>query len=330
MHDQRITVAGGGSWGTALANHLAKKGFDVRLWLRSEDLARTINTQHENTRYLPGISLHPNLVATKDPSVLTSPVLVLSIPCQQLAAFLAYAEPFLLPHVLLLNTAKGIEISTRRLCSQIVEDEVSIPHTYAVLSGPSFAKEVLRSLPTAVVIASKNSAKAMDLLSLFSNAHFRCYFSDDVVGAEAGGALKNIMAIACGICDSLNLGANSRAALITRGLAEIERIGVALGAKPGTFKGLSGMGDLVLTCVGDLSRNRQVGLAVGQGKSLEETIRELGMVAEGVGTCRAVHTLISEKNIDAPICNAVYTILEYGKNPLDVLQELMQRSLHYE
>ncbi|MBQ9536393.1 MAG: NAD(P)-dependent glycerol-3-phosphate dehydrogenase [Desulfovibrionaceae bacterium] len=325
-----LTVAGGGSWGTALANHLANKGYHVNLWLRDKKLAENINSKHENTRYLSGFALNPNLVATSDVAVLRTQLLVLSIPCQKLGEFLRTVEDNLLPDVVVVNTAKGFELATMHLGHEIVHNALEIPHTYAVLSGPSFAKEVLQAMPTAVVIASKNPQIGGHLLELFSNQSLRCYYSDDVTGVEAGGALKNIIAIACGICAALHLGTNSQAALITRALAEMQRIGVALGARPDTFMGLSGMGDLILTSSGDLSRNRQVGLGIGRGKSVETITRELGMVAEGVATCRAVHRLILERKIDAPICEAVYEILETGKKPLDVLSELMTRNLRHE
>ena len=325
-----MTVAGGGSWGTALAHHLATKGIKVHLWLRDEQLADAINTQHENSRYLPGLSLHPGVVATTSVEALQQKLIVLSIPCQSLRKFLQRVRDHILPDTILLNTAKGFELTSLKLGHQIVEDCLPQPNTYAILSGPSFAKEVLAALPTAVVIASTNPLLGGSLLEFFSNKNFRCYYSNDVIGVETGGALKNIIAIACGICDALHLGSNSRAALITRSLAEMQRIGVSLGARPDTFMGLSGLGDLILTSVGELSRNRRVGLGIGQGMPVELITKELGMVAEGVATCKAVHKLINDRKIVAPICEAIYQILEEDKKPLEVLHELMNRALRNE
>ncbi|MCR4666861.1 MAG: NAD(P)-dependent glycerol-3-phosphate dehydrogenase [Desulfovibrio sp.] len=325
-----ITVAGGGSWGTALANLLAQKG-QTHLWLRNESLARQITERHENPRYLPGLPLHPDLFATADPSVLSADVLVLAIPCQYVRSWLKEYKEALRKAPILCNAAKGIEIESRETVSSIVAKELAdITPRYAVLSGPSFARETILGLPTAVVLASHDETIRLHLQNLFATQTFRCYSSDDVTGVEIGGALKNIMAIAAGILDGLELGMNSRAALITRGLTEMKRMGIALGAREATFMGLSGLGDLTLTATGSLSRNHTVGVALGQGRSLKSIQEELGMVAEGVATTKAAHTLAMELGVEAPLTNAVFDILYNGVRPKDVLHTLFARKLRPE
>ena len=326
-----VTVAGGGSWGTALAHLLAARGLDTTLWLRDAEVARAVNLSRENPRYLPGCALHPALKASCDPASLHRDLLVLAIPCQQLRNWLAAHRARLKPGLVLVNAAKGLEeknpVPPSLLAAEILND---MPVRYAVLSGPSFAPEVLRGLPTAVVLASAEEHLGRTLRKIFSGPAFRCYSSTDVIGVELGGALKNVMAIAAGICDGLGLGHNSRAALITRGLAETSRIGVACGARPATFMGLSGLGDLTLTCTGDLSRNRQVGLRIGRGERLEDIVRSLGMVAEGVKTTIAAHDLAARLGMDAPITNAVYDVLHGGISAQEAMLALMGRELRDE
>lgn len=237
-----ITVAGGGSWGTALAHLLAVRGHRTRLWLRDAAVAEAINTRHENPRYLPGLALHPDLEAGTGPELLGTELLLLAIPCQQLRGWLHAMRDHLHPEPVLINAAKGLELGTLSPCSRIVAEELAgRPFHYAMLSGPSFAAEVVRDQPTAVVLATAEEALGCRLRELFSCATFRCYSSTDVLGVELGGALKNVMAIAAGVCDGLGLGHNSRAALLTRGLAEMSRIGEACGAQAATFMGLSGL-----------------------------------------------------------------------------------------
>ncbi|MBQ9406527.1 MAG: NAD(P)-dependent glycerol-3-phosphate dehydrogenase [Desulfovibrio sp.] len=331
MPENAITVAGGGSWGTALAHLLAVNGHRPCLWLRDAALAEAINTRRENPRYLPGLPLHTVLRATTDVAVLAAPLLVLAIPCQRLRAWLKEYAACFLPGLTLVNAAKGLEIGTYCTCSQVVEQTLAaLNPTYAALSGPSFAADVLRGLPTAVVLACKNTDQGHTLRDLFSSGTFRCYSSQDVTGVELGGALKNVMAIAAGVCDGLGLGLNSRAALVTRGLAEMRRLGVARGAQARTFMGLSGLGDLVLTCTGDLSRNRQVGLRLGRGEKLQDITASLGMVAEGVATTQAVHDMAQRMGVDAPLTDAVYAIVYAGRQPGEVLRELLSRRLRDE
>lgn len=326
-----ITVAGGGSWGTALAHLLAVRGHRTRLWLRDAAVAEAINTRHENPRYLPGLALHPDLEAGTGPELLGTELLLLAIPCQQLRGWLHAMRDHLHPEPVLINVAKGLELGTLSPCSRIVAEELAgRPFHYAMLSGPSFAAEVVRDQPTAVVLATAEEALGCRLRELFSCATFRCYSSTDVLGVELGGALKNVMAIAAGVCDGLGLGHNSRAALLTRGLAEMSRIGEACGAQAATFMGLSGLGDLALTCTGDLSRNRQVGLRLGQGESLEHITSSLGMVAEGVKTTSAVYDLARRLGVETPVTDTVQGLLHGGESPREAVMRLMTRTLRQE
>lgn len=328
----RVAVAGGGSWGTALGHQIALCGHSTRLVLRDADVAHSIRTRHENPRYLAGYPLCPALQATTDPQALAGQdVVVLAIPCQQVRAYLRAVRPLLSPGAVLVNAAKGLEADDCITVGQIVAQELADlqPH-YAILSGPSFAVEVIKGHPTAVVLGCQDKSLGARLRAAFSSPRFRCYSSTDVVGVELGGALKNVMAIAAGVSDGLGFGHNARAALITRGLAEISRIGSARGARPLTFMGLSGLGDLTLTCTGDLSRNRQVGLRLGQGESLAQIVASLGMVAEGVKTTQAVHALATSLHVAAPITAAVHRILYENYAPRDAVAELMARELKEE
>ena len=253
------------------------------------------------------------------------------MPCQQLRGWLAANAENFCNNAILVNAAKGIETANLVTCAEIAQQSLGhLQPRYAVLSGPSFAADVLRGLPTAVVLASADEALGHSLRQIFSSASFRCYSSTDVMGVEMGGAVKNVMAIAAGVCDGLGLGHNSRAALITRGLAEMSRLGVARGALPHTFMGLSGLGDLTLTCTGDLSRNRQVGLRLGRGEKLDEITASLGMVAEGVKTTAAIYDLAKCLHVDAPLTEAVHNILYGNCDPQEVLHNLMSRRLRDE
>ncbi len=325
----RIAVVGGGSWGTAVAHTLAEKGHMVSLVLRDSAQVDIINATHENTKYLAGYRLNKNIYATTDVSILAQKnVIVLAIPAQGLREFLQGAEPHLHQNIALVNTAKGLEVQSSKTMQHVINDVLSHKKPqYAILSGPSFAKEVMEKQPTAVVLGCEDSKLGEDLRDAFSLDYFRCYSSPDVVGVEVGGALKNIIAIAAGIGDGLGLGHNSRAALLTRGLAEISRVGVALGGQAITFMGLSGMGDLMLTCTGDLSRNRQVGLRLGKGEKLGHILDTLGMVAEGVKTTEAVYNMTNELSVSAPIIHAVYHMLYNQLDPRQGVVDLMGRSL---
>ncbi len=328
----QIAVAGGGSWGTAIAQILAEKGHKISLILRDDALADMINTQHENTKYLKGYALHPNIFATTDPSNLAQKnIIVLAVPAQSLRGFLRLTKDYFSPNTILVNTAKGLEVQSKKNMQHVVldvlEDKIL---AYAVLSGPSFAAEVMQKQPTSVVLGCANDEISKSLRDEFSIDYFRCYSSNDVVGVEVGGALKNIFAIATGISDGLGFGDNTRASLITRGLAEMSRVGITLGGQAVTFMGLSGIGDLMLTCSGDLSRNRQVGLRLGRGESLQAILDSLGMVAEGVKTTEAIYEMTKELQVSAPIINAVYDVLYNNLDPKECAVKLMSRSLKHE
>ncbi len=328
----RIAVLGGGSWGTALAHMLSKKGHIVRLLVRDAAVAQHINDEHKNSRYLIDYSLHEKLKAYTDMATLgEQDVYVLAIPIQKLRSFLQEINEHLPAKAVLVNTAKGIECDSGMTMSQVVEEVLwhKSPY-YAVLSGPSFAVEVVQDLPTAVVLGCAAAGLDTHLRHVFSSPLFRCYSCADVRGVELGGALKNIMAIAAGLCDGLGFGHNTRAALMTRSLAEMRRLGRALGAEERTFIGLSGLGDLTLTCMGDASRNRQVGLRLGRGESLEYIENTLGMVAEGVKTTEAAYAMVEKHNVNAPIISAVYAVLYKGASPYNCVRELMVRSLRAE
>ncbi len=325
----RFSVAGGGSWGTALAQTLAENGHTVNLVLRDSSLAKNINETRENARYLSGYVLSANIFATSSMSCMAkSDVIVLAVPAQSLRGFLQDAYDLLPENVALVNTAKGLECHSKKTMQQVVQDVLGKKNPrYAILSGPSFAAEVMQKHPTAVVLGCAGSNLGKEMLTAFSSDYFRCYSGSDVLGIELGGALKNIMAIAAGLCDGLGFGHNSRAALLTRGLAEMSRLGAAMGADPITFMGLSGLGDLMLTCTGDLSRNRQVGLRLGKGESLEQILTSLGMVAEGVKTTEAVYSITQELQVSTPIIQAVYDILYKQIDPKQSVVELMSRRL---
>lgn len=329
----RITVLGGGSWGTALAQHMACKGFAVRILMRDPGRASEMNKRRENSRYLPGIPLHEGVTASADPvtGLCGADVVVLAVPCQHLRATLRELGRHVPGHAVPVCAGKGVEAATLKRMSEVVAD--MLPEQaggYAILSGPSFAKEVVEGKPAAVVLGCADAELGERLRTLFSSSLFRVYSSTDVAGVELGGAVKNVMAIAAGLCDGLGLGHNARAALITRGLAEMSRLGAAMGARAATFMGLSGMGDLVLTCTGDLSRNRQVGMRLAAGESMDEIVGSMHMVAEGVKTTEAVCLLGDSLRVDLPIARAMRRIVADGAKPGDMVRELMSRALREE
>lgn len=329
----RIAVFGGGSWGTALAHLMAAKGLAVTLLVRDQKQAEAMNRERENSCYLPGIRLSASLAVTTDAAEALegADICLLAVPCQFLRTALAKVAAHIPEHAIPVCAGKGIELITLQRMSAVVGDVLPAQAArYAILSGPSFAREVAEGKPAAVVLGCADAALGENLRSVFSCATFRVYSSTDVIGVELGGAVKNVMAIAAGLSDGLNLGNNARAALITRSLAEISRLGVAMGARAATFMGLSGMGDLVLTCTGDLSRNRQVGLRLADGKSLAEIVAGTSMVAEGVKTAEAVRLLGERLRVELPITNAVARVLAHGAVPEGMVQELMARTLKEE
>ena len=331
----RIAVIGSGSWGTALANLLAeKKGTDVSLWAREEAVYKEIRDKHTNQLFLPDVQLAPALkpVSSFDKALHEKQLVLIAAPSHVFREVLKGLKPHLASGMTLMMATKGIENDSLMIMSEVVEAVLGprfLTH-FACLAGPSFAKEVSRKYPTAVTIACENSIHGEKLQTLFSADFFRVYLSNDVVGTQLGGALKNVIAIAAGVADGLNFGQNARAALITRGLAEITRLGVQMGSNPHTFAGLAGMGDLVLTCTGDLSRNRTVGFQVGKGRSLQEITSRMNMVAEGIKTAKSAHQLAKKMNVVMPIVDQVYEILYQDKDPQLAVKELMTRDLRVE
>ena len=330
----RIAVIGGGSWGTALANHLAGKGLDVNLWVREEEVFNQIKEEAVNRVFLPEVSLVPQLKAVRsfEEALSERELVLLVVPSHVFREVLMNIRPLLHEEISLMAATKGIENDTMMVMSQVAEDV--LPQGYmdrfACLAGPSFAKEVSRKYPTAVTIACRDLSHAGRLQQLFYTEFFRVYITQDLIGTQLGGALKNVIAIAAGAADGLMFGLNARAALITRGLAEITRLGVAMGANPLTLAGLAGMGDLVLTCTGDLSRNRTVGLKIGKGMKLKEITGSMNMVAEGVKTAKSVYALAKKTGVDMPITTQVYEILYKDKDPKTAVKELMTRELKAE
>ena len=324
-----VTVIGAGAWGTALANLLADAGAEVRMWAREPEVVEAINASGENTPYLEGARLNPCLAVTNSLAAALegAEVVVWVCPVQYSAALLAEAGPLVPPGALVVSASKGIEVATLRRMDEIFSG--ALPREQAerlcVLSGPSFAREVAAGAPTAVVVASHDRQARLHAQSLFQTDRFRVYTNRDVVGVELGGALKNVIALAAGVAAGLELGHNAVAALMTRGLAEMSRLGVALGAQPATFAGLAGMGDLVLTCTGGLSRNRTVGLMLGRGRTMKEIMGEARTVAEGVATVRAVHFLARKLGVEMPVSAEVFRIIAEGLDPMEALHRLMTR-----
>ncbi len=324
-------VIGGGAWGTALADVLARNAHDVTLWALEADVVSAVNATHENARFLAGASLAPSLRATTSlPDALAGASLVcVATPAQHLRTVLQRSRNVIAARATICIASKGIEPDTLMLMSDVVAEEAP-EHDVVALSGPSFAAEVVAQQPTAIVAASGNLVAAEAVQEAFSNRFLRVYTHDDIVGVELGGALKNVMAVAAGIVEGVGLGFNSRAALITRGLAEMTRLGTSLGAQAATFAGLAGMGDLVLTCTGSLSRNRAVGVAVGQGATLEQALAGKETVAEGVSTTRCALALATREGIEMPIVEMVHRILFDGHSARTAVSELMSRELRSE
>jgi glycerol-3-phosphate dehydrogenase (NAD(P)+) len=327
----RCAVVGAGAWGTALADLLARNGHTVALWARESDVVESINARHENVRFLAGAPLAPSLRATGaiEEAVDGAQFVTYAAPSHVLRAVARSSAGVVLPDATLAVATKGIERDTFALMTDAVAEEVAGRGVVA-LSGPSFAAEVAARQPTAVVAASPQQAAAELVQRAFSSPEFRVYTQDDVIGVELGGALKNVMAIATGMVEGLGLGFNSRAALITRGLAEMIRLGGSLGAKPATFAGLAGLGDLVLTCTGALSRNRAVGMEVGQGKALDEVLAGKDTVAEGVLNAQSAQALAEREGVEMPIVHAVYRTLFEGRAAREAIADLMMRELRAE
>ncbi|MDO4799480.1 MAG: NAD(P)H-dependent glycerol-3-phosphate dehydrogenase [Bacillota bacterium] len=328
-----VAVLAMGSWGTALSKVLAENGHQVSAWARDPELIAALRRDHENKKYLPGVALPATIEFMTDraKALRGAEVAVLAIPTQQLRR--VYQDMVeageIDPSVILVNVSKGLEMQTGRTISQIVHEMT--PHArFCCLSGPSHAEEVGKCFPTAVVAAAEDLEIAKTIQDLFSNSYFRVYTNDDVVGVEISGALKNIIALAAGIVDGLGFGDNAKAALITRGIHEITKLGLEMGARRETFAGLAGVGDLIVTCMSMHSRNRRAGILIGSGKTLDESVRSIGMVVEGAYTCKAVNDILSAYDVEMPITRELYRVLYEGRNAADALAELMRRDKKHE
>jgi glycerol-3-phosphate dehydrogenase (NAD(P)+) len=325
-----IAVIGAGSWGTTLAHLLSSKGFEIALWVYEKDLSEEIQQTRINSVYLPDIELPENIHVTRslEEALKKARYIVNAVPAQYTRSIFKEVLPHIIDEAIIISVAKGIERGTLLTVSSILK-ELSA-HPVAVLSGPSFAKEVIKKLPTAVTLATENIHTGVLLQEIFNVNHFRVYTHDDLLGVELGGSLKNVMAIASGIADSLGLGNNARASLITRGLIEMTRLGIAMGAKERTFSGLSGIGDLVLTCSSPLSRNYTVGVKLGQGMKLKDILTQMRSVAEGVPTAESAYELSKKYHIEMPIIEQVYKVLYEDKDAVLAVKDLLERSLKSE
>jgi len=330
----RIGVVGAGSWGTALANLLACKGYPLDLWVYESEVCRQIEKYRDNKLFLPGVSLSPNLRPSNDlPAVAGGKDLVLLVvPSHLMRETTSRLSGVIGRETIVVSASKGIENETHLTMSGVIKETLPhlAPEQLAVLSGPSFAREVARKAPTVITAASSHLPTAEKVQQVFATPYFRVYTNEDMIGVELGGAVKNVIAIAAGVIDGLGLGLNTRAALITRGLVEIQRLGSRLGADQRTLAGIAGVGDLILTCTGDLSRNHTVGKKIGEGLKLEEILSEMRMVAEGVKTAKSVYNLSRKVEVEMPICHEMYHILYEGASPKEAVYRLMTRDLKQE
>ncbi len=331
---KKIAIIGAGGWGTALALVAARAGNEITLWAHSAEVAGVLLRERENKIYLPGFSLPDSISPADDlaESLAEAEIVLTAVPSHVCREIYAQMRPHLRPQTVFVNATKGIEIETQMRMEEVVRDVLTdhFEPRYVVLSGPSFALEVARDEPCAIVAASHSATWAATVQESFSTSRFRVYTNNDVTGVEIGGSIKNVMAIATGAVNGLGLGYNSAAALVTRGLAEMTRMAVRMGGRAETLAGLAGMGDLVLTCFGNLSRNRRVGYELGRGRRLDEIIGEMREVAEGVKTARAAYQLANKLNVDMPITAGVYQMLYEGKAPRELMVELMERPLKRE
>jgi glycerol-3-phosphate dehydrogenase (NAD(P)+) len=326
---EMVAIIGAGSWGTALALVLADNGHDVRLWLRNQEQQQEINEQHTNAKYLPGVTLPENIrahVSLKE-ALQGAGIVIIAVPTKAVRDIIQKISAIISEPVTLVHVSKGIEPDTHKRISEMIEEEMP-PHLLkdlVVLSGPSHAEDVSMRHPTTVAVSSKNMTAAEKIQDLFMNQHFRVYTNPDLIGVEIGGALKNIIALAAGISDGLGYGDNAKAALITRGLAEISRLGTKMGANPLTFSGLAGIGDLVVTCTSVHSRNWKAGNLLGKGHKLDEVLENMGMVVEGVRTTKAAYQLAKKYETNMPITEALHDVLFNGVSPKDAVDRLMGR-----
>ena len=334
VFDIDIGVVGAGSWGTALANLLAKKGYPIDLWVYEQEVCQQIVENRENKVFLPGIRLSDNLRPSTDLAdvVRGKGLILIVVPSHVMRVVAGKMASDLGAETIVVSASKGIENKTQLTMAGVLKQAAQqlSDDRLAVLSGPSFAREVANGVPTVVTVAAKQAECARRVQQVFATTAFRVYTNEDIMGVELGGSVKNVIAIAAGIVDGLGLGLNTRAALITRGLTEMRRLGLALGANPRTFTGLAGIGDLVLTCTGDLSRNHTVGKKIGQGQKLDQVLADMRMVAEGVKTARSVYNLSKRLDVEMPIAEAVYRVLHENLSPKEALFQLMTRDLRHE
>lgn len=326
-----VSMIGAGSWGTALSVLLGKKGINVNLWVYEQEVFNTIERARENLKLLPGIIIPQNVrpFLDKGEAINGTEIIIMAVPSQAVRSVAREISPFVREKQIVVNLAKGLEVHTYKRLSQVIGEEIPLC-TIAVLSGPSHAEEVARDIPTTVVSSSVVREAAETVRDLFMGPKFRVYTNPDIIGVETGGALKNIIALAAGVSDGLGFGDNTKAALMTRGIVEIARLGEAMGALPQTFAGLTGIGDLIVTCTSMHSRNRRAGIMLGQGKSLDETLSSVGMVVEGVKTCEAAYELSRSIGIEMPITEQLYSILFKGGDPKSAVVELMMRDKTHE
>ncbi len=334
VNSTKIGVVGGGSWGTTLANLLGRKGFNVDLWVFETEGINQIKELRENRLFLPGISLSSNISPSNDLSRVVSgkDLVLIVVPSHFMRETSHKIAGYISKDTIIVSASKGIENKTHLTMSGVLKETLpKIPEKHiVVLSGPSFAREVASNVPTLVSVASKNKKTASFVQHVFATPLFRVYTNNDIIGVELGGSVKNVIAIASGMIDGLGFGLNTRAALITRGLTEIRRLGLKLGANPRTFTGLSGVGDLILTCTGELSRNYNVGKQLGQGKRLQDILSEMRMVAEGIKTAKSVYNLSRKIGVEMPISHEIYHILYEDASPKEALHKLMTRDLKHE
>ena len=327
----KITVVGSGGWGTALAVMLAKNGNDVTMWSFEKQEYERLAADRENKAFLPGVLFPESLKCTDDLSAARdAEIVVLAVPSFAVRATSAKLSEYITDNHIVVNVAKGIEKETSKRLSEIIEEEIAAKCKIVVLSGPSHAEEVGRGVPTAIIATSRSKKAAEMVQDVFMNENFRVYITDDIIGVELGAALKNVMALAAGICDGLGLGDNSKAALMTRGLAEMVRLGLALGGKEETFSGLAGLGDLIVTCMSMHSRNRRAGILIGEGISTDEALKKIGAVVEGYYATQSAMKLAERVDIEMPITREVYGILFEGADAKESLVKLMARDKRIE
>ena len=321
----KVAFLGGGSFGTALTVLIANKGYEVNFWLRDEFQAKEINEHRRNIKYLKDIIIPKNVTATTDleAALKESKYIILTLPSFAIREICEKIRPFMKEEQVIISLAKGIEENSNLRLSEVIEE--TLKKTPVILSGPSHAEEVSQGIPTTIVSTSRNMRLAEDVQELFMTPDLRVYTNDDLIGVEIGGAVKNIIAVAAGILDAIGYGDNTRAALITRGMKEISRIGKKLGGREETFYGLTGMGDLIVTCTSMHSRNRRAGILIGKGKSLDKALKEVGMVVEGVKACKAFYDLKEHLEVSMPITDLLYKVLFKGEDPVKGIQELMLR-----